>query len=394
MSRRQNFFLFALLLLGALLRVVHHDVPSYSRADELVYVKYACRVAEHGLGEMRTLVAEYNATPGQHGFPAPFRWGYVLPAAAAFFVTKSCTFAVLGWMSTLFGVLALLGTFLLARRLLGVNAALLATALSVTSTLGLAMSRRALADAPFCAVALFAVWLLLRCVQVEKLRVADYCAALGALTWCFAIKATFTLLMPGLAAVVVLARGVRRVRARDVLLLALPPLFAVAGFMLLTHSVSEFVGAWHNELEALGQPYTLRYQSGAWQRVLVDLLALSPGVTLLAVMAVGYALFSGRVTSGVLQLLALLAITVAAFAVAPSKSARFLLVVDALARMASAWVLVARAPALPRFGPLLAGLVVALNAVSEYGVFRSVFVTAGVYDPVSDNVFRALHIIP
>jgi len=338
MSRRQYFFLFALLFSGALLRVVHHDVPSYSRADELVYVKYACRVAEHGLGEMRVLVSEYNANPGQHGFPAPFRWGYVLPAAAAFFVTKSCTFSVLGWLSTLCGVLALLGTFLVARRLLGESAALLATALGVTSTLGLAMSRRALADAPFCAVALFAVWLLLRSVQAEKPRVADYGAALVALTWCFAIKATFTLLLPGLAAV--------------------------------------------------------GYQSGAWQRVLVDLLALSPGVTLLAVMAVGYALFSGRITPGPLKLLVLLVVTVTAFALAPSKSARFLMVADALARMAAAWVLVERAPALPRLGPLLAGLAVASNAVSEYGIFRSVFSTAGVYDPVSDNLFRALHMIP
>jgi 4-amino-4-deoxy-L-arabinose transferase-like glycosyltransferase len=394
MSRRQYFFLFALLVAGAVLRVMYHDVPSYSRADELIYVKYACRVAAHGLGEMPNLTREYNANPGQHGFPGPFRWGYVLPAAAAFVVAKNCTFGILGWVSTFFGVLALLGTFLVARQLLGVKAALVATAFSVTSTLGLALSRRALADAPFCAVALCALWLLLRAVQAEKPRIADYGVALFALTWCFAIKATFTLMLPGLAAVIVLERGVRRLRWQDALLIGLPPLLAVSGFMLLTHGTSEFINAWHNELDALGQPYTLRYQAGAWQRVILDLLALSPGVTLLAVMAVGYALFSGQVTKGALELLVLLAVTVAAFALAPSKSARFLLVVDALARMASAWVLVARAPALPRFGPLLAGLIVALNALSEYGLFRSVFITAGVYDPVSDNVFRALHIIP
>jgi 4-amino-4-deoxy-L-arabinose transferase-like glycosyltransferase len=386
---RQRTILIALLLLGAALRILVHDVPAYSRADETVYANFACRLASRGASEYRAMTEDFLRDPGAWGSPPPVRWAFIVPGAAAFVAADACSHALLAWLSTLASILALGLTFLVARRLTDDDTALVALALGVTSTLQLAMGRRALADAAFCACALLALWGFLALLEAEAPRRRDLALTVAALTLCLGVKETSVLLYPVLAAVLLVERGWRGLRVSHVAVFVLPLALHHLVFSLLVGDATLFFSVYAASTSTVGQEYAVQYQSGPPHRLLLDLLTLSPVVWIVALMGLGMLAHAPAPSRRERALAALFVLATLVFCVAPSKNLRYVILSDPLARIVAAWALVRWTP-----GRRAALALLATNAVVEWRLLDTVFRAGQVYDPVSDNLLRALKIIP
>ena len=375
MTRNERRTLIVLTIAAALLRIAFNDVVRYSAADERHYVEATRLLVERGFfAGYRQLVVEHLAQPERWIYPPPLRWGYYALTTVTSHLRGSCDPRGLAWLSALFGVAAVPLAFAVGRRLVGVRGALFGAALVAVSPLELAMSRRALTDEVFCAGALLAAWMLL-----SQRRAA----AVAALTFVFAVKETAFLLYPAL---VILIWHERRVRLADVIVLALPPVIYFLVGSALSRSFSDFVAVARTPVATVAADYPTKYQAGPPHRLALDLFALSPLVCVGACFALAYLVETKD--AGARRLAAAMLAVLIVFSLAPSKNVRYVIFVDPLLRLLVGWMLAAR-PTLR-----MAIALTALDAVVELTLFLQVFLVGKVYDPVSDEILRALHVIP
>ncbi len=381
MSKRERWILVALVLAAAVLRVALNDVAAYSRADEQHYVEYTRTLVEQGFFHgYRVIVDRHVSYRELWVFPPPIRWGWFTLTWLVSELRGSCDPRGIAWISTLAGIAAVPLTFAAGRRFVGTRAALIAAALTVGSPLQLAMSRRALTDELFCAAGLALLWAL--SARRRGLAVA-------ALTFLFAIKETAFLLAPALLALVWMERRAagERIGWADLAPLVLSPLVYAAVGVGLSGGVAEFVAVLRTPFATVGAEYPARMQAGPPHRLLLDLFTLSPLVFLAATGALARLLDTEDAGARRLGVVTVALVTV--FCLSPSKNVRYVILADPLLRLLSGWLLVTR---VPRSAVLVALLVV--GAAVEFALFQRIFVVGGVYDPVSDNLLRALRIIP
>jgi len=377
-------------VLGATLAhlLVARGVDAFSPHDELLYLDQATELAHDGPGALRSQVRAFLATPARWLYPPPTRWGHHLAAGAAVAVWGD-DFRSLARLSTLTSVAAVVLAALLARRLGGNVAAGAAAALLGSSPLWLHLGRRALADAPHSALGLAAVWAFLEAARPGA-RWRSQALAAVLLTATVATKETGLVLLPLLGAVH-LARAEGRGHLRPLALLVAGGLLAWLGFSLLAGSgwayarVLEAVraGTAHNA-------YVILHQQVPLHRPFLDLTLLAPTVMLAAPAALAsglraHAPLRRQVTA--LAALVLPALVLVGVVSGVGQNARFLLLGDALLRIAVA-VWLARLATTPR----RLGVVVALvgaTVLLEGWLFWRVFVEGRVYDPVSSALWGA-----
>ncbi len=384
----------ALLVVGALLRGYWNDVPQYSRADETVYLNFALRVSGDGASVFPKMVRDYIDHSESWKYPPPLRYGYVGAIGLACKLDSNCSHRTLAGVSTLFGILALVGTFLLVRELVDVRAALAATALSVTSPLQLALGRRALSDEVFCAAFLFALWALVRALRADPSSTSrGYALSIALSAFLLSVKETASLAAPGVLLAVYLYRG-KRFERRDIALFLAPLVIWYVGFALLSGSAGalfDVLGAEHAGTK--NAPYIEGYNSGPPHRILSDFFLVAPFTTAIALIALAFALFEWKELSpGLRALMVVLVWTLVAASLSPVKNLRYAVNSDGLLRALAAWFVLERC--LPKFGRASGVALVAGNALYELWIFHRVFITGGVYDPVTAELARALSMTP
>jgi hypothetical protein len=383
------------LLFAAVTRFYWNDVESYSPADETRYLRDTQTLVAGGITSYPAIVDGFLGDSTRWVFPSPLRWGYL--GVASFFcgLTHDVSFRALATLSTIAGLLSVLLTYLIGAELLNRSAAIFGAALAATSPLQLALGRRALADELFCLFFLLAMFLLLRYLRAERSRerAGWLIGWIAAATMAFAVKEQFLLVYP----IVLLFwwfRSERRVTLRLVLIWMLPPSLYAAVFSLLSASVTKFFRVAWITTSTIGAPYAAQYQSGPPHRVLFDYLAIAPIVAVITILAAGFLVlrFSQR-EDGQWHLLVLLAGIVAAQALLPSKNLRYLIEADPLARLlvaSFAWQEI-RSRGL---GWPTAVVALLINGAIELMLFVTVFIRGAVYDPVTDNLLRALDMLP
>ena len=397
---RHFWVLAAIVLIGLVLRIAYNDVPRYSPADEGHYVATTRALAERGWSHYPALVQDHLARRDAWPYPSPVRWGYLGLTTLACAVRSPCDARALAWLSTLAGAVSILFTYLAGARLVGRRAALLAAALTITSPLQLALSRRALSDEVVCAVFLVAFWALVRLVQegpsgprwAARGRIAAFVLA-SALA--FGVKEAFAFPYVAFVAIYLLAPRDRPLRLGDGLILAAPPALFFAGFALLSRSGRAFF-----DLLAIGQAsflgdYSLQYQSGPPHRPLFDLFVLAPIVCLLAAAAIARVASprDGRRAGGARVLAALLVIALVAFMGLP-KNLRFVVILDPILRLLAAWTWIEHHEGAPERAPWRASIAVAIHAVPELALFHRTFIAHRTYDPTTHDILQALGAVP
>lgn len=382
------------LIVGAALRVHWNNVTLYSRADEQVYVNFTNWLTTNGWRQYPALCQGFVEHPEQWAYPNPMRWGYLGLTTLTCRLGGRCDQRALAWLSTVAGVLSLLLTFLLGRELFGDWVGVAAAGLACTSPLQLALGRRALQDEPYCAAALLFLWLLVLRVRRDFGRLAPAMVALAILagTLAFAVKESSLLLVPALLAMVVVARWPCRPTLADLAVCLAPPLVFGLISMLVMGSASRLVQMGKVVLSYWPHvPYALQYQAGPPHRVLFDFFVLAPIVSLLAVAAVALIAHQGGEAEKGATLVAVgLVVMLLVFAILPSKNVRYVVIVDPFCRILAAWVLVRGHLVTPRWAAPAIAALIAFNAITEVAIFERVFVTGAVYDPVTEELLRAL----
>lgn len=390
-----------LVIVGVIVRVIVNDVTAYSPADEAHYVDITRWLTREGLTAYPKFVSTYLEHPSMWLSPTPLRWGYFALTTLTCSVHAPCDGRAIAWLSTIAGVASLVLTYLLGLRLVGRNAALLATALSVLSPLQLALGRRALQDEVYCASVLLAFWTLMRLFDPEvnsssivaRRRWAGFVAAS---TLAFAIKEAFVFPYAAFVLLYFLAQSGQASPLKRAAFFVAPPILYCAGFVLLGRNPSalyEFVRL--NEA-SFSSDYSVRYQSGPAHRPLFDLFLLAPIVCLSATAAV--AKISERLREGGRErwLVGFLILTLTAFMGLP-KNLRFVVILDPVLRLLGAWFVLHHAwfvGAKKETQAALAGLFLVLNGWVEYSLFDTVFRQRNVYDPTTYDISIALGAIP
>jgi 4-amino-4-deoxy-L-arabinose transferase-like glycosyltransferase len=354
--RRDEPLAAPLILIAAAIRVAINNVTSFF-GDENVYLEYA------KAGGYHRVIRMYLDHPFFWFFPSPLRWSYV--GVSSLF----STFHGLATLSTICGIVAVALTWFIARELFDARIALFATALVATSPLQLALGRRALSDEFFCAVVLASIASLL--LYLRDRRIGWLVTWIVATTFAFGAKEQFLLIYP-----IVLCFW-RDFRWRDVVTWAIPPALYFIVFCILAGDVTTFFKIAHLTTLTIAAPYATQLQNGPPQRLLIDLMALAPLVTIAFIAA---AASDGTkvalIAAGIIIVHSLLS----------TKNVRYIVSADPLMRIAvAAWL-----PARPR----VAAALVILNAAFELTFFYAIFIAAGVYDPVTTNLLHALRMIP
>ncbi|MCW2764225.1 MAG: hypothetical protein JWO11_184 [Nocardioides sp.] len=382
-----QFTLAVVVAAGSAARLVLHEGVTYSPADELVYARYSCRIADGGLGTYPDLVREYLADQNAHLYPSPARWGFLLPDAAAS-SALGCGQSSVAWVSTLAGIGMLLLVAALTYRRFGPWVAVLATTFVASSPLQLLVGRRALGDEVVGLVTVAALWAVVAYLERRSWR--RLVVAVLLITAGFATKEIFFLLYPALLAPFVLAWArARRIDLRDLLVLGLPPLVNAAVFAVLARDLGAYGQVLRAVRSTIDAPYPTQYMAGPPYRLVLDLMVLAPVVVLMAIAA--YGLLLDRGTSASRMTAVLVVASLLPFGLVGAQVVRLVVATDTLLCVLAAWGLVAALRGRQWWwAAAVATMAVAVNC----WVFWAVSIQHQVYDPVSDQLLRALGIIP
>src|SRR5262245_13986859 len=120
---------------------------------------------------------------------------------------------------------------------------------------------------------------------------------------------------------------------------------------------------------------------------------IAPLTRAIAMIALAFALFEWKgLSPGLRSLLVLVVWTVLVTSLSAVKNLRYAVNSDGLVRALAAWFLVERF--LPVCGRRWAAVLLGANALYELWIFHRVFITGGVYDPVTAELARALSMTP
>lgn len=381
-----------LLIVAAAIRIAVHNVSAWSRADETVYLLYAKAVAAGG--GYTKVIRMFVDDPGMWVFPHPLRWSWIGATSLFCMARGECTHRTLATLATAAGIIAVGLTYWIGRELFGSSIALIATALATTSPLQLALGRRALVDEFFCAAVLASIAALLLHLRAtdRRSRIGWLVAWIVATTIAFGAKEQFLLLYP-----VVLLFWWLRTRTigwRVAGVWLLPPFLYVATFAMLARDAGTFFQIARITTSTIGAPYAVQFQSGPPHRLILDSLAIAPIVTLLAIVAMVAIAMRREAFSAEHRHLAILAAgMIAVHAFLPSQNLRYIASADSLLRvLVAAFVLVELRG--KKWMPAAIGAGLVINALVELKLFHQVFIAGQVYDPVTDNVLRALRMLP
>lgn len=270
--------------------------------DEATYESQAARVRAGGLGTFRRMGLEYLNSFQAQSLPSPVRWLWI--ALCALFGTRAVSFV---------GAAAAVPVTLWALSLVPRHS-VAAVALLTASPLLFLAARRRLQDGLVAALTMGAVGFAAR-GNAHGLGLVLF-VLLG-------VKESAVIFLPALAAEWLLtghSPGGFGLAAGAALVANAGVLFGLFGAMVPTILRAGARGH--------GTPYTLEHQRGAWHRLLVDLVLVSPVTTFAALL-------------GPWQLVLVAAVIVAAHAVAPVRNVRLVIAADLLLRasavMAFGW---------------------------------------------------------
>jgi dolichyl-phosphate-mannose-protein mannosyltransferase len=365
----------ALLGLAAAIRIRFNDITDFNPGDESIYLRFT-RMLASGAGYPH-LVRMYIEDQTLWISPSPLRWAYLETATLACRATGVCTYRTLATLSTAASIVAVALTYWLGVRLFDRRTALTATALMATAPLQLALGRRALADELFCTAVLLSVVTMVEWLRSR--RPGWLIGWIAATTIVFGVKEQFLITYP----VVLAAWWARERKVRW--MWVLPPVLFFVGFCALAQDTGSFFRVAGMFMSQTGTPYIAQLQSGAPQRVLIDFMAIAPIVTVAFIGAACSIKPGAARTAGQLSTVLVGGGILVVHSLIPSKNLRFLVAADPFMRLlVASW--------LPSTRWTIAALV--FNGVVELVIFQYVFVYWGVYDPTTNELLRALRMLP
>jgi 4-amino-4-deoxy-L-arabinose transferase-like glycosyltransferase len=375
------------LVFAAAMRFFLNNIINYATpADESTYLAFAKTLVAGGIGHYPDLVRAFLDDSDMWLFPSPIRWSWIGTTSIVSSIAGQATFRLIATVSTWAGVASVVLTWWIGRELFDSPTAIAAATLAATSPLQLALGRRALADEFFCMLVLASLAALIRYVKTK--RIGWLIAWILCSTFAFGAKEQYLLIYP----VVLLFWWLqtRTIDWKTLLAWALPCFLYFAVFCLLAHDVTSFFKIAYRTTSTIGAEYPEQYQNGPPQRVIVDLLAVAPLVTLAMIAGAGwFAARAREMSRNQRHLFVLLAGFLVLHALLSSKNLRYLVSADGPARLFAATFLCTAV----HDRRWVTALIV-INCVIELLLFRTIFLAGNVYDPTTSELFRTLKMVP
>lgn len=390
-----------LLVTAAIVAVIGLFVRIYPFAgypkvgfDEHIYESYVNRLSE-GI-TYPALIRSYIETQGRsaQAFLPPTRVTFLSGACLLRQATGISSYAALHKISALFGILAVGVATVFAFRGAGLQMACGVLALMSVAPLAIHLSHRALIDGFFAFWTVLCLWTFWETLRRPRDRgwLLAYAASLACLVL---TKENAAFVFMGLLAILVLNRWFNfgEINSRLLIATLAAPAAAVLLLIVLSGGAEEFFRAYLLNIEkSMVLPYAIKTGDGPWYRYLLDLLALSPLVTLLAC---GGLMQVRRENQWQIFLLLFLVVTYAVMAnLRYGMNLRYGAIWDLplrcfafaqLSLFASRW--------LERFrAPVLAAMLLFVCAVDLRQYFV-LFVRGAIYDPVPAELLRAAGIL-
>jgi 4-amino-4-deoxy-L-arabinose transferase-like glycosyltransferase len=394
LSPSERAWVVAIIAAAALLRLWLNNLSQFSPADEQVYVDLSRRLADGGFFSTYAAVAsDWMNDRSWWIYPNPLRCGYLALTTLSVRLYGAADPRALAWLSTIAGIAVLPLLFATARRLGGPRAAILATVFVAVSPIQLALGRRALQDEVLCAATLLAFAAVVHLLEDRSPSYRPLILAVAALTFALSIKETFLFLFPALAAFVVLYPGRSRLGVRHAALLIAPPLLWWSVLTALTQDATMLFRTARLVGGAMAARYVVQYQSGPPHRLLFDFVAAAPFISVLACAAIVVLLVDGKSDARLGAAAMFVLLGMATFSVVASKNLRFIVMLDPFVRLLAASIVVLPRPGVETRVSAVVAIALA-NVTIELELFRALFITGGVYDPVTHTMLEALGAVP
>ncbi len=394
---RSGVLLLLVVAVAVVFRLLTFGPPELNGFDESVYTHYGEVLGRGGIAGVRAVSERWALDETLRLGPLPFRVAFIGTGALVCRLLGDYTPFGFALVSCLGGLALILASLLLARRWLAhPTAVIVAGLLCTVSPLATGLSRRALQDSGFAALVILAFWSLDR--FIERRQRLDALVLGIVLFLGFLTKESMLFVYPLLLVLFLAREGHHRREGLGVLLaaLAVAPLAALGVMITMAGSFKVLYATYstYSELQHT-IPYAVAYQRGPWFRYVVDFLLISPAVVLLvgvSGMARDIFVKQGRVVLGAVLIAGLVV-----FACLPLMNLRIVLFLDTPLRILAAGGIVALGCKLgktPRQGMLISAGLAAIVMLLDLVQFHTFFIRAGVYDPVTVNLVKALEFMP
>lgn len=396
-ARLGLILLLVVLAVGAGLRVKQSVPIRQLGFDEGYYTRYATALAAGGLGSYPEIARAYVVAQRElpHAVIPPMR---VMYQGLAWLVQRIFGVAppeALRAVSCLFTILTLVVTAGWVTRMAGWGAGVAVTALMSCAPLQIQMAQRIYIDGFFAFWATFTLWTLWENLRAPNRRgwLALYGFALAGMVMskenaAFVFVAVLAILgVNRWAAIGQITPALRLVTAAG-------PALGAAVLLLAAGSLSTLIEVYRlNVTMTYAIPYVIRTGDGPWHRYVLDLLTLSPVVTLLAIGGLFHSVRSGDKRGVYLALFVLCSYVIMAN-LRYGINLRYSTVWDLPLRWFTFILLTSFGFLLPgRFRPWALALAVVLICGLELRGFFRFFVQHGLYDPVPEPMLRILQIL-
>jgi hypothetical protein len=363
--------------------------------DETFYSIYVKQLKEVGLLGYHELFDQYISFQSEDDSPLvlpPSRVTFLVACHLWSSITGREALQSVYDISALSTVAFLLLCAFFAARLSGHEHGLIVLLLVGVAPMQLYMAQRALIDGFFALVALLGLWLLWESLRTGRRRnFAGFALATAALV---ATKENAVFVFVGYlaAACAYLISLGKKPSAELAGAFVTGPLMGTAALIIAAAGIEPLWQALNlNVQKSLVSPYAHATGNGPWHRYLIDLIIVSPAVTLLAISSLGSKAL--REKNGMFLAAFLASTYILMCQVKLGMNLRYTLIWDFTLRWFAA-VLVLQISRKTGFGRLIFTLTLLVVAASELWQAETLFRGGRVYDPVPAATLQALDILP
>jgi 4-amino-4-deoxy-L-arabinose transferase-like glycosyltransferase len=385
-----------ILIVGIVLRIYPSTKVDSLGVDEAFYRLDVLNLSQAGITGYPNLMRNYVAQ--QPNFPVavipPTRVTFITAAYLWQSVSHQAVMASLRSIACLGSILALvIGTIFMARAA-GLSAALAIAALMGFAPLQIQLAQRAYIDGFFTFSAILTMWLLWENLQAPK-RMKWLIPYTLSLAFMVMTKENAAFVGAALFAIIGVESWVRFRRPQLDLILATAVglVIGVLGLVVAAGGINTLIEVYReNAAKAYATPYVLRSGDGPWFRYILDLIIISPAVTLLAIAGVFRSRLQDVLTRYFVVFLAVTYVIMASIRF--GMSLRYAAIWDLPIRW-FAFVQVAYwASVLPaRVGRFFAPVMIALLCAIDLSQYVLHFVQNATYDPIPGTLLRHLNIL-
>ncbi len=386
----------AVLLLSSICIIISFPKENeyQTTADEGGYYRQATKINEQGLRGFETLAKEYIEKPDLQVYPSPARIGYLFLASLALKISYS--FHALSMLNVLFFILQVLASFFFLRRHWGIKVAVIVGILICASPLSWALSKRALSDPALFLFLSLSLFTFIDFLRRNKMKSCIQFILVFAFS--ILIKENAILLLPFFGLMLLVHKFYYK---KDINIFSMgamiigPLVVCITAYMLV-------LGSLHNALEiariinklslATPPPYVVRYHSGPWYQIFIDLFLLSPFVSIFCMLYVGYYFIGTERKDEPLNLLLLFSIYFIMLYSFLPKNVRWAIPVDMIFRICAGLLIIhlyetinAKIRIRKTIPITLMFLILYTNVKSYYNYF----IRYDIYDPTSFNLLVA-----